>query len=74
MKQTKKTCSGGAVHDVALLSSRAVGETGAVVLGHGKPIFRATEATPKHVLHASTQIEHRSPTQNSAIKCLWCVQ
>jgi hypothetical protein len=39
-------CSGRAVQEVAALSSRAVGENGAVVLGHGKPIFRGAEATP----------------------------
>jgi hypothetical protein len=27
-------------------------------------------ATPKHVLHASTRVEHRSPTQNTAMRCL----
>jgi hypothetical protein len=44
---------------------------GAVLLCHSKPMF---QATPKHVLHAFTQAEHRSPTQNSAMRCLWCVQ
>jgi hypothetical protein len=30
---------------------------------------------PEHVLHASTQAEqHRSPTQNSALTCIWYVQ
>jgi hypothetical protein len=31
---------------VAALSSRAVGEIGGVVLGHGKPILRGARATP----------------------------
>jgi hypothetical protein len=43
-----------------------------IVLGHGKHIFRGAGATPKHVLHASTQVEHRSSTKNSAMRCLWC--
>jgi hypothetical protein len=43
-------------------------------LGHGKPIILGAGATPKHVLHASAQVEHRSPAQKSAIRCRWCVQ
>jgi hypothetical protein len=58
----------------AAFFSRAVGKNGAVVLGHGKPIFRGAVTTPKHVLHASTRVEHRSPTKNAAMRCLWCVQ
>jgi hypothetical protein len=58
---------------VAALSSRAVGGNGDVVLGHGKPHISRCGSHSKHVLHASTQAEHRSPPQNSAMSCLWCV-
>jgi hypothetical protein len=44
------------------------------VLGHGKFTFPGAGAAPIHVLHASTQGEHRSPAQNSGMGCLWCVQ
>jgi hypothetical protein len=55
------------------MSSRAVWTLKAVVLGHGKPIFRGSGAAQKHVLHtsASTQVEDRSPNQN-AMRPLWC--
>jgi hypothetical protein len=32
-------CSGGAVQEVAALSSEAEGVTGGFMLGHGKPMF-----------------------------------
>jgi hypothetical protein len=35
-----------AVYNAAAISSRAVGENGADVLGHGKPILRGLVATP----------------------------
>jgi hypothetical protein len=44
------------------------------VLGHGKFTSPGAGAAPIHVLHASTQGEHRSPAQNSGMGCLWCVQ
>jgi hypothetical protein len=59
---------------VAALSSRPVGEIGGVVFGCGKPICRCAGATPKHVFLVSTQVEHRSPTKGSAMRCLWCGQ
>jgi hypothetical protein len=62
------------MQEAATFSSRAVRENGDVVLGYGKPIFRGAVATPKHVLHASTQAEHRCPAKNFAMKCLWRVQ
>jgi hypothetical protein len=37
-------------------------------------MFRDAVATPKHILHASTQVEQRSPTQDAAVRSLWCVQ
>jgi hypothetical protein len=33
------------------------------------PYFKVLGATPKHALYAHTQVEHRFPTQNSAIAC-----
>jgi hypothetical protein len=50
---------------VAALSSRAVGGNGGVVLDHGKPHISRCGSHSKHVLHASTQAEHRYPTQIS---------
>jgi hypothetical protein len=62
------------MYEVAASSTGAVMDYEAVVLGHGKPMFRGAVATPKLVLHAPTQEEHRSPTHNFAIRCLWSVQ
>jgi hypothetical protein len=53
------------------LSSQAVGGHGcvwAVAIVHVE-----VQEHSKHELHASTQANHRSPTQNSAMTCLWCV-
>jgi hypothetical protein len=47
---------------------------GAVVTGHGKPVFRGAISTPTHVLHDFTKVEHRSTAQNSVMRSLWCVQ
>jgi hypothetical protein len=49
-----------------------VRESGTVVFGHGKPMFRG--AGPKHVLHASKPLVTRSPTHSSAMRCLLHVQ
>jgi hypothetical protein len=70
---------------MSALSSRAVWGNGGVVLGHGKPIWQVHMASPYgkptcmfQGLGAtpnlySMQTEHPSPTQNSAMRCLWCV-
>jgi hypothetical protein len=62
------------VEEAAAFSSRTVGEHGAVVLDHGKSIFRGSVGPPKHVLHASTQEEHRASTLIDAKISLWCMQ
>jgi hypothetical protein len=49
---------------VAALSSRAVGGNGGIVLCYGKAHISRCGSQSKHVLHASTQAEHCSPTQN----------
>jgi hypothetical protein len=38
------------------------------------PILGSAGATPNHVLHASTQVQHPSPTQISAMRSLWYAQ
>jgi hypothetical protein len=70
---TNKKSSGGSMPEVAALSSQDVGGKGGVVLGHGKPHISRCGSHSKHVLHASTQADHCSPTQRSAMRYLWCV-
>jgi hypothetical protein len=54
--------------------SQIAWENVAVVLVLSQPMFRGSAATPRHVLHASTQAEYPSPTENAAMASLWCVQ
>jgi hypothetical protein len=55
-----------------VLSSQAVGENGAVVLGNGKPIFRGAGATP----NMYSMLPHKQtivPPPRILLRCLWCV-
>jgi hypothetical protein len=50
------------VYGAAVLSSRAVGGNGGVVLDHGKLIFGGAGDTPKHVMHLALICLYTSTT------------
>jgi hypothetical protein len=46
-----------------VVSSRTVEENIAAVLDYSQFMYGGAVATPKHVVHASTQVEHGSPPE-----------